>query len=82
MTHATWQRLWILVLLANGYTPQEAHHIFDVLYGNQTMDLNKDPIADAIALVPKATAIKGGEDVRANFSSEGFDGLLQQSWAA
>ena len=61
MTEATWHRLWQLTLLANGFTVWEAHHAFYVLYGNQPVDLAKDPITDALVLVPirsgKATAM-------------------------
>jgi len=52
MTEATWHRLWQLTLLANGFTVREAHHAFYVLYGNQPVDLAKDPIADALVLLP------------------------------
>lgn len=81
MTEASWHRLWLLALLANGYTTREAHSAFYTLYGNRALDLNNDPIADALALVQRAANV-GGKNVRSDISSQRLDGLLHQSRAA
>jgi hypothetical protein len=80
MTDTIWKKLWLLALVANDMEPADADHMFNVLYGNQTIDLNKDPISDALMLIP--TKSNGGNCVRTNFTGARPDGLLQQSWAA
>ena len=52
MTKALWQKLWLLVLIANDMPVNDAHAAFNDLYGNQPIDLNLDPIAAALAVLP------------------------------
>jgi hypothetical protein len=52
MTETTWHKLWLLALIANDVPQREAHVAFYERYGNQPIDLNIDPIADALALLP------------------------------
>jgi hypothetical protein len=56
MNESIWHKLWTLVLIANDVPPREAHAAFHFLYSNQSIDLNKDPIADALTLVAKPMA--------------------------
>jgi hypothetical protein len=81
MNETIWHKLWVLVLIANDVPPSEAHRAFFAMHGNQPIDLNKDPIADALVLFPQRKAKAGGkEDGRTDIASARSDGLLQQSW--
>lgn len=80
MNEIIWHKLWVLVLIANDVPPREAHQAFFAMHGNQPIDLNKDPIADALMLFPKKEG--GGEDVRTDIAGARPDGLLQQPWTA
>jgi len=62
MTDTIWKKLWLLTLVANDVEHDEAQHAFSVLYGNQAIDLNADPIAEALILLPHQ--ISGHCDVR------------------
>jgi len=53
MTDAIWKKLWMLTLVAYNVEAAQARQAFDVLYGNQAIDLYKDPISDALMLVPQ-----------------------------
>jgi hypothetical protein len=53
MSESEWHRIWVLVLVEGGIALRDAHHAFFVCYGNQLIDLNKDPIFDALTLVPR-----------------------------
>ncbi|WP_293778073.1 hypothetical protein [uncultured Oxalicibacterium sp.] len=55
MNDSTWHKLWILALLAHGFSTREAHHAFYVLHGNQPIDLKRDPISDALVLLPECS---------------------------
>ena len=80
MNETIWRKLWVLVLIANDVPPREAHNAFFAMHGNQTIDLNKDPIADALVLFPELKKNKTGgeENVRTSIASARSDGLLQQ----
>jgi hypothetical protein len=81
MTETIWRKLWLLVLVANDVPHIEAQQAFNVIYGNQDIDLNKDPIFDALILIPNQQTIED-TNVRSNFAGTRFDGLLQQSRTA
>lgn len=71
-----WHEAWVEILVAKGVSTRDAHNAFFVFYGNREIDLNKDPVLDALVLVP--TAIRRQRepnDARTNISSKRFDGL-------
>lgn len=47
---AKWKLQWIAVLIENGIDREEAEQAFNVYYGNQEVDIFKDPIEEASTL--------------------------------
>ena len=52
MDEKTWHDTWIATLVGNGFSQRQAHHIFFVCYGNQELNLGKDPVSDASMFLP------------------------------
>jgi hypothetical protein len=80
MDEQKWHDTWIATLIGNGFSQRQAHHIFFVCYGNQTLDLSKDPIADASMFVPTvAGEMTGDPNGWPNLLDSGFDGLSREA---
>jgi hypothetical protein len=52
MDEKTWHDTWIATLIGNGFSQRQAHHIFFICYGNQELNLGKDPVRDASMFLP------------------------------
>ncbi|MNR76012.1 hypothetical protein D3C72_66650 [compost metagenome] len=42
-----WKRLWIETFIESGVSTDEAEHAFEVCYGNQQINVFRDPVDDA-----------------------------------
>lgn len=42
-----WKKQWIETYMLAGEVKADAEHAYEVLYGNQSIDIHKDPIEDA-----------------------------------
>jgi hypothetical protein len=51
MTDREWKAKWIRALVDYGVSNAEADEAFIAMYGNQSFDINADPVADALQLV-------------------------------
>jgi hypothetical protein len=47
MKQAKWKAQWIATFMLSGETKADAEHAYQVLYGNQSIDIYKDPVDDA-----------------------------------
>jgi len=51
MTDREWRDIWVRTLVEYGISNGDADQAFNAMYGNQSFDINADPVADAIQLV-------------------------------